>query len=76
MTEHLTRALAEAQRLTERDQKDLAEIVRAFVVARTGEPYRLSPEEEAAVDEGLAQIERGEFASDEAVEAVLRRPWA
>jgi predicted transcriptional regulator len=36
-------------------------------------PYVLSPEELAAVEEGLAQAERGEFASDAEVEATFRR---
>ena len=76
MTEQLLKALAEAQQLNEQDQTDLAEVVRAFVAARTAEPYQLSPDEEAAIDEGLAQIRRGEIASHEAVEALLRKPWA
>ncbi len=35
--------------------------------------YHLSDEERAAVREGLAQAERGEFASDEDVAAVFNR---
>jgi hypothetical protein len=35
--------------------------------------YVLSPEERADVLEGLAQAERGEFASDEEVEALFGR---
>jgi predicted transcriptional regulator len=36
----------------------------------------LTADEEAAIEEGLAQAERGEFASDEEVNALLNRPWA
>ena len=75
MTEQLTNALAEARRLNEQDQIDLAELVRAFVVARTAEPYTPSAEEEAAIEEGLGQAQRGEFISEAAADAILRRPW-
>ena len=73
MTEQLRAALAEAQRLSEQDQIYLAEVVRAFIDARSAEPYRLSAEEEAAIDEGLADIERGYFVSGNDAEALLRR---
>ena len=33
----------------------------------------IDPAHLAAIDEGLAQLERGEFASDEEVEAAFRR---
>ncbi len=35
--------------------------------------YELSPEEEADIEEGLAEAERGEFATDEEVKAVFDR---
>ncbi len=38
--------------------------------------YPLSAEEQAAIEEGLAQAERGQFASDEELEALLKRSWA
>ena len=75
MTEQLANALAEARRLNEQDQIDLAELVRAFVAARTTEPYTPSEEEEAAIEEGLSQAQRGEFISEAAADALLRRPW-
>ena len=73
MTEQLRAALAEAQRLSEQDQIDLAEFVRVFIAGRTSEPYRLSAEEEAAIDEGLADIERGRFVSGKDAGELLRR---
>jgi len=76
MTRQLYDAIAQAQQLPAADQADLAEMVRAFVAARTVEPIPLTPEEAAAIDEGLAQAERGEFATDEEVDALLNRPWA
>jgi hypothetical protein len=75
MTEQLRAALTEAQELSAEDQLYLAEIVRAFIDARGAEPYRLSAEEEAAVGEGLADIERGNFISGPDAETLLRRSW-
>lgn len=43
---------------------------------RSDTTYRLSDEERRMVREGIAELDRGEYASDAAVEAVLRRPWA
>jgi len=40
---------------------------------RLGTTYTASPEELAAIDEALAQAERGEFASDAEVEAAFQR---
>jgi hypothetical protein len=45
-------------------------------VHKSDEVYRLSGEERRLVREGAAELDRGEYASDEAVEAVLRQPWA
>ena len=39
-------------------------------------PFVVPSDHRAAILEGLAQAKRGEFASDEAVDALLRRPWA
>jgi predicted transcriptional regulator len=43
--------------------------------ARHGGVYQLSNEESVAVEEGLAQAARGEFASEKEVDAVLRKSW-
>lgn len=73
MTEQLRAALVEAQGLSADDQLYLAEVVRAFIGARRAEPYSPTPEEEAAIREGLADIERGNFVSGPDAEALLRR---
>lgn len=54
------------------DQEALAEAAREIEAERCG-VYVLSPEEDAAVDEGLAQADRGDFASDSEVAALWRR---
>lgn len=55
------------------DQEELAAHAREIESRRTG-MYVLSPEEEAAIDEGLAQADRGEFV-DEATLAADRRRY-
>ncbi len=52
-----------------------AEIMRSIIdiANRHQGPYRLSPEERAALEEGLAQAERGEFVSDEDMAAFFER---
>ena len=55
-------------------QEDLARIA----LQLEQQDIALVPEDEAtkaAIAEGLAQARRGEFASDEEIEAVLKRPW-
>lgn len=54
------------------DQQALAEAAREIEAERTG-VYVMSPEEESAVEEGLAQADRGEFASDDEIAALWRR---
>jgi predicted transcriptional regulator len=45
------------------DQRELADYARVIEARRTG-LYRLSNEERRAVEEGLAEADRGEFVSD------------
>jgi hypothetical protein len=54
----------------EQDQEELAEYVREIEARRTG-VYHATPEELEAIDEALAQIARGEVASDAEVEAAF-----
>ena len=54
------------------DQQALAEAAREIEAERTG-VYVMSPEEESPVEEGLAQADRGEFASDDEIAALWRR---
>jgi len=56
----------------EEDQEELVEIARAIEARRTG-VYEMTDQERAAVREGLAQAERGEFVSDEEMEAFWKR---
>jgi hypothetical protein len=54
------------------DQEELAEIVREIQARRTG-VYVMSDEERAAVREGLEQARRGEFVSDDEMDAFWKK---
>jgi hypothetical protein len=71
MTKLLEQAFEAARGLPPAMQDEMARVI----MAMTGsEPpvIKLTAEEEASLDESLAQAERGEFASDEQVRAI----WA
>ena len=63
------------ERATAWPEEAQEELVRsaAEIEARHVGPYRMTDEEWAAVQEGLEQAQRGEFASDEEVAAFFRR---
>ena len=48
----------------EKDQEELAELAREIEARRTG-VYELSAEEEKAIHEAVAQVDRGEWVSEE-----------
>jgi predicted transcriptional regulator len=57
------------------DQEELVAYARE-IEARHAEVYVMTADERAAVEEGLAQAERGEFVPDEEVEAFWKRVGA
>ena len=50
------------------DRDELAEVAREIEARRTG-IYELTPDEERAVREGLAELEHGEWSSEETMRA-------
>ena len=72
MNSTLQKLLPAIEQWPDEDQEALAEAAREIEARRTG-VYSMSNEEEAAVAEGLAQAERGEFASDDEVAEVWKR---
>jgi predicted transcriptional regulator len=72
MTPKLKNLLNRAESWPENDQDELADIAREIEARRTG-VYVLSDDEREAVEEGLAQADRGEFASDDEVAALWKR---
>jgi hypothetical protein len=75
MIKALEDALGKVLRLPEEQQEIAAELLEQLA-HNEGEPYPLSPDERGAVREALARAERGDFADQSQVDAVLRRPWA
>jgi predicted transcriptional regulator len=72
MTQLLAEAMEKLSRLPEGRQDELARML-IDVAANDLSPYELTEEELAAVEEGLAQAERGEFATDEDVAAMWKK---
>jgi hypothetical protein len=67
-----TKALLEqVQSWPEEDQEELADFAREIESRRSG-VYRLSDEERVAVRAGLDAARRGDFASDDEIEALYR----
>ena len=72
MNASLKHILPLIERWPPEDQEALAEFANEIQAQRTG-VYEMTAEEAAAVDEGSAQAERGEFVSEERMAAVWRR---
>ena len=66
MTKLMQEAMKKLSQLPEGRQNELAEML-IDVAASDLSPYQLTPKERAAVKEGIAQADRGEFATDEEV---------
>lgn len=64
-----------AKRITDWPDEAIAELIQAMldIEAKHFGVYRLSDDERAAVREGSAQAERGEFVSDEQVATFFNR---
>jgi predicted transcriptional regulator len=77
MTMLLDQAIARLRELPEAEQNEAAEALDEFIreaeAGRSG-LYRLSDAERAAVRESREQARRGEFATDEEMEALFARP--
>ncbi|QPF88392.1 hypothetical protein IC762_33485 [Bradyrhizobium genosp. L] len=72
MTRLLDEAVATVARLANERQDELARVL-LQLIGHEQPPYILSPEEEAELDASIAEASRGEFATDEEVEAVWSR---
>lgn len=57
------------------ERQAYAALVLKQIAADDGAPFEVPAEHRAAVLQGLAQAERGEFASDADTERALHRPW-
>jgi predicted transcriptional regulator len=75
MTKLLEEAVETVKKLPDAAQDRAAELLLAFAAA-SGEPEQIDEETWAAIQEGLAQAERGEFVSDEDMAEFFRRHGA
>lgn len=73
MTKLLELAFEEAKQLSPEEQDELARTIMEIVHGGEEGVYVLSDEEEAEIDEGVAQLERGEFFTLEEVRERLRK---
>jgi len=72
MTQNSTEILDRVKTWPQEDREELAEMARAIEARRTG-IYELSPDEEEAIREGLAELDRGRWTSEEAMKAFWKR---
>ena len=72
MTKALKDLIKRAQDWSKEEQEELAEYAREIETRRT-KIYVMSDEERVAVNKALEQARRGEFATDEEVEALWRK---
>jgi predicted transcriptional regulator len=70
MIKELENAIEKVKALSEDQQRYAAEVLEQ-IAAAGDQVYRLSEEERRAVREGLAELDRGEIASDADVRAVF-----
>ena len=72
MTKLLDQAIEKVRELPEADQDDTAEMLLWVIEARSG-AMPLDEETAKAIDEGLAEARRGDFASEAEVAALWKR---
>jgi len=72
MTVNLKKVLQLVQTWSEEDQEELAQIALEIEARRHG-VYHATPEELKDIDEALAEVARGELASEGEVEAIFAK---
>jgi predicted transcriptional regulator len=72
MTAQIKKMLDEVQTWPVEDQEELAQYAREIRGRRTG-VYKLSVEERAGVERGLADMHAGRFATDEQIAAIFQK---
>jgi hypothetical protein len=73
MTKLLDQAIAKVRELPDEEQERAAQSLLIFAELAKQGAYKLTTEERAALAESKAQVRRGEFATDEEVEAAYSR---
>lgn len=73
MTKEQLEAILDRVRTWPRERQEEAAAFLLMIEAEGREPYVLSPEEEADLDAAEAEIERGDFASEDDIKAIFKR---
>ena len=73
MTQLLDQAFERVRALPPETQDEYARVLLRLAGEDEGDVYQLTPEEEADLIEAQGEMKRGEFATDEEVEAVLSK---
>ena len=73
MTKEQVKAVLDRVLTWSQEEQEMAAETLLLIEPRRGELYHPDDEEWAAIEEGLAQVERGEFATDEEMSAVWKR---
>ena len=73
MTKLLDQAIAKVRELPEEEQERAAHSLMVFAELAKQGAYKLTDEERATLAESKEQVRRGEFATDEEVEAAFSR---
>jgi len=76
MIKVLEDAIEKVKRLPRERQAYAAHVLEEIAAEGDDVVHRLSDDERRLVREGLAELDRGEYASEKDVDAVLRKPWA
>jgi hypothetical protein len=72
MTKAAKQVLERVASWPEEDQEELAEIAREIEARRSG-MYEPTPEEAAAIREGIAELERGEWVTEDEMRTFWKR---
>ena len=75
MTKLLTEVMRKVVELSEDRQDDAARVL-LLMLEHDPEQYRLNDEQLREVEEANADVDAGNFASDEEINRVLHRSWA
>jgi predicted transcriptional regulator len=73
MTKLLEMAVEAARQLSPEEQDHLARTIMEIVGGGDDGVYLLSEEDRAAIEEGLAEADRGEFVSEQELNAILNK---
>ena len=73
MTKILEKAIARVKELPEADQDTVGAVMLALADEASAMPDGLDEETRAAIREGLNEARRGDFVSDEEIEALWKR---